>query len=283
MSQDNERTIAVRGPGPRGVGGIIVETFRLYGRNIVAMVGISAVVTVPLIAAGQAAFGPDFMEVLLGGAVEQPLPTLSGAGLLGVAAYGALYSIGLLAVSGALAQAGGQSLVARPVSLGGAYEVVLRRLPSMLGASIIVGMVAGIPLGLGGLLGAGGGANYLLAVPAILVGVYLTVRFMFAPLIALFEQAGPVTACARSWRLVSSFWVRTFGLLLVMALLVGAIQMPVLWLAASAPGVDGVLFALFLVPLTALGNLLIYLDLRVRKDGYMAEHLTAELDALAGE
>jgi hypothetical protein len=284
MNEENKESTMAPGPGPRGAGGIIVEMFRLYGQNIVAMIAISAVVTVPLIAAGLATFGPDFMGLLLGGTAEQPMPALSGAAFLGFAAYGALYTLGLLAVSGALAQAGAQDLVAGPVSIGHAYEVVLRRLPSMLGASIIVGLAAGIPIGFGGMLGAGGGvANYLLAVPAIFAGVYLAVRLMFAPLVALFEQAGPLTAIARCWRLVSGSWLRTFGLLFIVALLLGAMQMPVLWLAAFAPGIDAFLFALVLTPLTTLGNLLIYLDLRVRKDGYMTEHLTAELLALARE
>ena len=283
MNQADRETTVAPGRGPRGVGGIIVEVFRLYGRNFLMMVCISAVVTVPLIAAGLAAFGPDFMEMLLGGVVEQPLPTLPGWSIFGVAAYGALYTVGLLAVSGALSQAGAQGLVARAVSLGRAYEVVLKRLPSMLGASIIVGIVAGVPLGMGALLGADGSSvDFVLSVLAIVVGVYLAVRLMFAPLVALLEQQGPLMAVARSWRLVSSFWMRTFALLFVMALLLGLIQMPVLWLSAFVPGTDVFLFALVLTPLTALGNLLIYLDLRVRKDGYMTEHLAAELDALAG-
>ncbi|MCK5586845.1 hypothetical protein KAJ02_12305 [Candidatus Bipolaricaulota bacterium] len=283
MNQENRETTVAPGPGPRGVGGIIVEVFRLYGRNLLMMVCISAVVTVPLIAAGLAAFGPDFMEMLLGETVERPLPSLPGGSIFGVAVYGALYTVGLLAVSGALSQAGAQGLVARAVSLGRAYEVVLKRLPSMLGASIIVGIVAGVPLGMGALLGADGSSvDFVLSVLAIVVGVYLAVRLMFAPLVALLEQQGPLMAVARSWRLVSSFWMRTFALLFVMALLLGLIQMPVLWLSAFVPGTDVFLFALVLTPLTALGNLLIYLDLRVRKDGYMTEHLAAELDALAG-
>ena len=284
MNEENKETAVAPGPGPRGAGGIIVEMFRLYGRNIVAMVAISAIITVPLIVAGLTAFGPDFMGLLLGDTAEASMPSLSGTAFLGVAAYGALYTIGFLAASGAVAQAGAQGLVAGPVSIGRAYEVVLRRLPSMLGASIIVGLAAGSPIGFGGLLGAGGGTtNYLLAVPAIFVGVYLAVRLMFAPLIALFEQAGPLTAIVRCWRLVSGLWLRTFGLLFIVALLLGAIQMPALWLATFAPGTDAFLFALVLTPLTTLGNVLIYLDLRVRKDGYMTEHLTAELDALAAE
>ena len=284
MNEENKESTMAPGPGPRGAGGIIVEMFLLYGRNIVAMVATSAIVTVPLIVAGLVTFGPDFMGLLLGDTAGESMPALSGAAFLGVAAYGALYTLGFLAVSGAVAQAGAQGLVAGLVSIGRAYQVVLRRLPSMLGASIIVGLAAGIPIGFGGLLGAGGGvANYLLAVPAIFTGVYLAVRLMFAPLIALFEQAGPLTAIARCWRLVSGSWLRTFGLLFIVALLLGAIQMPVLWLAPFAPGTDAFLFALVLTPLTTIGNLLIYLDLRVRKDGYMTEHLTAELDALAGE
>ncbi|MBN1856404.1 MAG: hypothetical protein JW846_05555 [Dehalococcoidia bacterium] len=283
MKQKDDTTIDVPGPGPRGLMGIIAELFRLYGRNAPVMIGISSLLAVPLLVAGVAAFGMEFMVMLVGGSLEQPLPTLSGGALLGVAAYGALYTVGLLAASGALAHAGAKGLVGGAVSVGGSYEALLKRLPSMLGASIFGGLAAGAPLALGGLLATGGGvADYLLAVPLVLVGVYLAVRLMFSPLVALFEHTGPLHAIARSWRLVSGFWTRTFVVLLVMSLLLSAIEMPVLWLTASMPGVEAVLFALFMVPLTALGNLLIYLDIRVRKDGFMTEHLTAELDSLGG-
>ncbi|MBE9505849.1 MAG: hypothetical protein IMY84_03460, partial [Chloroflexi bacterium] len=66
MNEENKESTMAPGPGPRGAGGIIVEMFLLYGRNIVAMVATSAIVTVPLIVAGLVTFGPDFMGLLLG-------------------------------------------------------------------------------------------------------------------------------------------------------------------------------------------------------------------------
>ncbi|MFD0359583.1 hypothetical protein ACFVHW_38505 [Streptomyces sp. NPDC127110] len=118
------------------------------------------------------------------------------------------------------------------------------RLPSVLGAVSLTGLIAGGPavliyaIGLPLLLlaGDGGGtpAGVFLLVLAVLawmpVAAWLAVRFSLAPAAAVFEGLRPVAALRRSAALVKGSWWRVFGVTLL-AYLVGlaggyAIQMP---------------------------------------------------------
>jgi len=82
------------------------------------MVVISATVTIPLIAAGLAAFGPGFMDIILGSPVGEDLHPLPASLLWPVAAYAALYVLGIVAVTAAIAQAAATALTGQPVSIG---------------------------------------------------------------------------------------------------------------------------------------------------------------------
>ncbi len=269
------------GPGPRGAISIIADTFRTYGRNIGQMVIIAALVLIPLLLAGRAAFGPDFMALLLGIADDAGLH-LSDRVMAGIAVYGLLYLLGVLAVGGALAEAGARSLAGSAIAIGRAYGVAIRRLPSMLGATLITAFAAGIPIGLAMTMATVPTAASIVLLSLIAVfAVYVFVRLMFAMFVALLEQAGPLAAVSRSWALVSGAWWRTFGLLLLLSVLVGGVQLALEIVGAAVPELGAVLATIIATPLTVLGNLLIYLDLRARKQRYSTEQLGAELEALA--
>jgi hypothetical protein len=258
--------------------------FRQYGRNFPAVTIIAAIVTIPLVAAGILAFGPEFMAQIAGAAPEGE-PAMSPGQMWGLMAYVILYMVGFLAMSGAIAEAIGQSLAGRSISVGRAYAVSLRRLPFVLGASLFAGLAAGLPLSLAALLVGTTGSvlGYGLLVLTAVLAVYLVLRFMFAIFVALFEQKSTVEAVVRSWTLVSGAMPRTFGILLVVGLAVGAIQLGLQSFRGLAPGLDALLVSLVVAPLTVAGDLLIYLDLRARKEGHNLESLVAELDALSGE
>ncbi|PJN03424.1 oxidoreductase [Streptomyces sp. CB01201] len=55
------------------------------------------------------------------------------------------------------------------------------------------------------------------------VGIWLWVRFAFAPAAAVLENQGPVEALRRSARLVANAWWRTFGILMLIGMISGAI------------------------------------------------------------
>ncbi len=279
MNIDIGSTTSPPGPGPRSFGGILGDMFRLFGRHFGIILVVAALVIVPLLAAGIVAFGPEFMGEIMGGP-ENGASDSPPAAISAVIAYLVLYAIGTLAVTGAVAELAARSLAGFDLSIGRAYGVTLRRLPHLLGAALITGSLVAAPVALALLLdrATGSAVVYLFTV---VLSVYLAVRLVFAPYIALFEQAGPVTSVRRSWNLVSGMWLRTFGLLIIIGLLLGIIQMLFQLLGAIAPSVEAFVTSLVILPLSIIGNLLIYLDLRARKDAYRSAQLSAELESLA--
>ena len=111
---------------------------------------------------------------------------------------------------------------------------------------------------------------------------YLTTRWFVAPVVILTERCGPLSALKRSWSLTNgSFW-RLFGLLVLMFILNGVVlglplsllqMFAVILVTPQMVGVvNGVLTGLsYLIntlwyPFLALTLVLVYYDLRVRKE-----------------
>jgi hypothetical protein len=127
----------------------------------------------------------------------------------------------------------------------------------------------------------------------ILVGaIFLAVRWSVALPALMLERRGPVAALGRSFGLVKGFWWKVFGTLLVAYLLVVvatfAVGAVVGGLLAIFTSVDsllglilqeavGVVVQLFTLPLFAAVTIVLYVDLRVRKEGFdlalMADHI----------
>jgi hypothetical protein len=126
----------------------------------------------------------------------------------------------------------------------------------------------------------------------IIPGVFLAVRWSVALPALLLERRGPVAALGRSWRLVKGFWWKVFGTLLVTYLLVrvagfavSAIVVAGLTALTSAQSFLGlalteavdVVVQLFTLPVLAAVTIVLYVDLRVRKEGFdlalMADHI----------
>ncbi|MGA5295553.1 DUF7847 domain-containing protein [Streptomyces koyangensis] len=165
------------------------------------------------------------------------------------------------------------------------------------------------------LLSRGDAGPWLLLMPFLIfcaapVAVWLWIRLALATPAAVFEGQGPVGALRRSVRLVRDNWWRTFGLLLLAGLMVmglslavqiltGAFQSPVDplvvdpdtgrfgsaevraifadTLVASAIGlVVGSVVQIAGMALTHLTAALVYVDLRIRKEG-LADALIGEL------
>lgn len=270
------------GPGPRAPGGIVVEALRLYLRHIVLMTAIALIVAVPLVAAGRTAFGPDYLRLVSGMPAQQtdPLPESIAAA---VTIYALLYLVGLLAVSGAIAEVTARSLAGHDLSISRAYVASVHRLPHMLGSSLIAALAAGLPAGIGILAAASLGNAItrwaLLALMAALA-VYVFVRFAFVVYIALFEQRGPTASLARSWSLTSGVWWRTFGRLVLITFVVSIIHMVLDLASGSLQELSALLSIIVVTPLTVIGNALIYLDLRARKENYTLKQLDKDVRAI---
>jgi hypothetical protein len=110
----------------------------------------------------------------------------------------------------------------------------------------------------------------------IVPGVYLVIRWVFAPQAVIAEKLGPTEAIRRSGELVAGSWWRVLGITVVVGFFVysigGILSIPFMLGAAAAD--VGALYVIGTVisdtislPLGALGITLLYFDLRARKAG----------------
>jgi len=202
-------------------------------------------------------------------------------------------------LTGLLTAVIGRGVLGRNVSIGEAWRV--GRLGPVIGAGLlIVGLVVAVPIPvvllviwfavihltpLAILFGVVGG------IATIVFEILLVVRLALTIPAVVLEQLGPWTAAKRSWRLSSrSFW-RLFGILALTGLVVGiaafVLQLPFsigetalggssgLFTSSAKPAVLAVMIgaigsivaATVTRPISAGVSVLLYLDLRMRREG----------------
>jgi hypothetical protein len=139
---------------------------------------------------------------------------------------------------------------------------------------------------LGGLVLLGG-----IAIVTIPVVVWVLIRWSVAFPALFAEGIGPVKSLGRSWNLVRDNWWRTLGILIIVSIMVSLIQTALAFLfggvAAVVPGLSGDLRAGLITTLTTIVDALVgaiqpiaitllYLDLRVRKEGLDLDQLARQ-------
>jgi hypothetical protein len=195
----------------------------------------------------------------------------------------------------------GRGVLGRRVSMGEAWQLALPRLPAILGAIVlnvlcVLGPLAAVAalaivLALAHLYAVAAVVAVLGGIAAICVDIWFSVMFSLAAPAVVLERQGPARALARSWRLIGgSFW-RVFGILILAAivvLVVGAVlQVPFglaeLFAGGTAgafglagtrsvasviiAGIGGIVANAVSRPISAGVLVLLYLDLRMRKEG----------------
>jgi hypothetical protein len=222
------------------------------------------------------------------------------------AIYGVSLTFGFIAttiLTALLTVVIGQGVLGRKETFGSAWRTTRSRIWAALGAvlltgpALIVGWMAAIALsaGVGVLLGAGA---HLVAV-GVLVGsaagitatvfaVMIWIRWSLVIPVVLLERARPVVSLRRSWRLVRRGTWRVFGILLLTELIVGlarmVIQVPFVIASggiggfvtrpsspsvtsASLSAIGGIIGGTVTTPLLAGVIVLLYADLRMRREG----------------
>lgn len=195
----------------------------------------------------------------------------------------------------------GRSVLGHKITAGEAWQIARPRMAALIGATlliplILIGLWAAyvIVLVVLALLHAPGALIGVFAALGAIAGVVLTIWFvimfrMAGPAVVL-EREGPVQALKRSWRLVrGSFW-RVLGITLLAGLIVlvtaGVLQLPFSIFGALAGGgnsmfpgtggnvasilisaVGGVVAGAVARPISAGVAVLLYVDLRMRREG----------------
>jgi hypothetical protein len=268
------------------LGELLDETFKLYRRHFTVIAGVALVIILPnlilslisgsyranpisyLLSVGQNINNPDELTRIQARQQEytsSPLYLLSFpiAALLVPFSVGAMYRAATSLAAGNLETIGS-------VLLG-----TLRRYFAVWGIVILAALV---------FLGA-------IAIVTFPVVFWVLIRWSVA-LPALFaEGIGPVKALGRSWNLVRDNWWRTVGILIIVTIMASLIQTALAFLfggvAAVVPGLSDDLRAGVVTTVTALVDALVgaitpiaitmlYLDLRVRKEGLDLDQLARQ-------
>ncbi|HTT50596.1 MAG TPA: hypothetical protein VMH35_04255 [Streptosporangiaceae bacterium] len=284
---------------PLGLGDILDGSFATIRRNPRATLGIAAVImtisavisstlTVSLVnvpSPGQHLTSQQAVH-LLDQLFADALPVLAVTVLLSIIVQALL--AGLLAPVIAR-EAGGQK-----ISAGDAWRAAAPRLPSVLlatllvllaglgpllvlGLILLIALVASVPLVVYAAVGVPG------FFVAVVLSIWFSTMFSLVTPVVVLERASPGAALARSWRLVrQSFW-RMFGILLLAEIIVvvaGAIlQLPFGFLATLLGGRAGFSAGTVITvigtiaagtvtrPISAAVTVLLYVDMRMRKEG----------------
>jgi hypothetical protein len=280
MSTPNGRINSVNAPAlrPLGVGEILDVGIKIYWRHAVTLFKIVVFVVLPaqiVVNVIEVSAAPAGGQVFHGGGLFGPnITTNNTVSFSGsdVTTFFVGVGVALLinALAGKLAQgacfrAVADAYLGDPISARSSLRYALRRLPALVGVSVLGTLLASLGL-----------------IFCIVPGVYLWVAFFVAVPALLVEGAGPIRALGRSRRLVRGRWWPIFGVAIVGYFLVFLVSGVIsgLVLGVSAVGSHGTVVGFVLATLsTTIGSMLTtpavaafatvaYIDLRVRHEGF---------------
>jgi hypothetical protein len=285
---------------PLGVGEILDGAFASIRRNPKAILGLAAVVMTI-----SAVISAVITRTLLNlGSLNLPTPgqqltPTQATHLVGRIAAVALPAFGLTILltiivqailAGLLAPIIARGVAGQQISAADAWRITRTRLPSLLLATLLVllaglgpVLIIGVLLAIA-LLASASAAVYgvvvLLGLAALVLTIWLSTMLSLVTPVVVLENEHPARALARSWRLVRrSFW-RVFGITLLAGIIVaiagGILQLPfTLYGAVLGSGLGGTVILVIGAiaagtvtrPITAGVTVLLYVDMRMRKEG----------------
>lgn len=271
---------------PLPVGELLDETFKLYRRHFTVIAGVALVVILPnlivtLISGSYRANPITYVQQLLQSANDpaalaavqnrQAQYTSSPLYLLSFPVAILMYPF----TTGALYRAATSLAAGNLETIGSVLAGTARRYFALFGIAILTGLV---------------GVCFVLII-TIPVVIWVLVRWAVATPALFAEGVGPIKALGRSWNLVRDNWWRTVGILIIVAIMVSLIQsaLGVLFtgVAAVLPGIGEDLRSGLVTTVATLVNALVgaitpiaitmlYLDLRVRKEGLDLDQLARQ-------
>jgi len=251
----------------RGVGELLGTAFQLYRRHWRTLLTIAAVVVVPLtllqyvIGHWVRSHGQQMRDQVV---VSTSFWAVATASLLAALVGLLLYQV----LTGAITRAIAAEVAGEDLDVEQSYRFGFARLGPVLVVSILVGLAT-----LAGLI--------VLIIP----GIYIGVRLAMSIQALVVEGRRGTEAMRRSWALVGGHWWHAFFTLVVAALITGVVNAVITapfgagaWLIQ---GVAAAVATVITLPYSALVGVLLYLDLRARKEALDLDTLKADLQASA--
>jgi hypothetical protein len=262
---------------PLEIGDVLDETFRLYRRNFVLLAGVSVAFAIPFAALAGYGLGSLFTNAINSAAAgSQADLSQMTSGLVGFG-LGYLVNLALLPLQyGAVVYAICQSALGNRVTLRGMLRAAVRRYLHVLGFLLLAVLMAVFfclfPLWIWILVG------WVAVLPAIFT-----------------EDIGLGAAMSRSWALVRGRWWRTFLILGLMFVIEYAVSLALggfLYLGQTLLSIilsSYIVFSIYeaaaiitsalVFPIVLIAMVLLYFDLRVRKEGIDLFQMASRLQA----
>jgi len=258
------------GPGslrPRTLGEILSAAFEIYKNNAQGLIVIVAIIVVPLTLLSSLIVhwvaSTSTTTVHTSGNFTYTTTTPSGSGWIGGIIVVAVSLILPALLQAAIVRAAAQGSIGDPVDVESSYQYGLRRFGSVLLVTILYALAVVIGF-------------ILLFVPGVIALVFFGVSI---PVLVIENKRG-TQAMGRSWNLVSGHFWHAFGVLIVTFLIVAVVG----GLLGAIGGSNWVLRWIFnaiaqiiTAPFSAVVGVLLYLDLRARKEALTPEVLRTEL------
>ena len=254
---------------PRNIGDILGDTFRIYGRNFWKLLAIAAIV-LGVLGVIESIAGLGWLPLVMTGVA---IGALTGWIIAGLIILVVAYILGGILMGGALIHAVSEQYLRQRISIGQAYSFAWRRLGAMIGAGVLAFLAIGGIIAVSVLVATFSWVGWIVVVIGSCASIYLIIRWIFILPAALLEGLGPTAALSRSSALVKKNWWRVLGIMLVVALISGAISA----ILGMIPVVGAIIGSILVTPIYAIATTLLYYDLRVRKEEYSLEVLASEL------
>jgi hypothetical protein len=253
----------------RRIGELISAAFDVYIKNAKQLLVIVAVIVVPL-----SVLSYVITKIALAGTEEtvrvgnQTVTTVDRGffiALLAILVTAALSVVISAILQAAILRGAAQATLGDPVDVEASYRWGLRRFGSILLVSILVGLIVGV-----GFL--------LLFIPGI---IFLVMFSVAVPAVVMEGKRGR-EAMRRSWELVSGHFWHVLGVIVV-AFVITAVVSAIFSAIGGSNEVLAVILGtvgqVIVAPFSALVTVLLYLDVRARRENLTTTALRRELEA----
>lgn len=268
---------------PRKAGEIIDAAFAIFREQPLRILGVALPMIIPieaLAATSQFTALKSLRNSIRGGLIGLPVPIWVSAGdnIASLSAWLLEFFITVVVVFAA-----SSAFLGREIGIAESYRAIARRFPQILGLFFVwLGVVVGpMVLSVALLVAGGGGLGIFFIALSVPWTIFAWVQFRLAPSAFVIEGIGPFAAIHRSWSLVKASWWRAFGVVLMaefISWIVNAgIQTAILLVTSSRPpvgiGFAAIAFGMVLLPaitvrpFSAIVDVTLYYDLRVRREG----------------
>ena len=254
---------------PKPVGDILTAAFQLYKDNWMQFFKIVAVLAIPLI-------------ILIRAIIALAFSSNSGAAIaFGVLLSALAYFVVSYTLTGAITRAAASSVVGLPVDVEATFAYALKRLGSVILVALLAALAILVPI-IAVTIILGLAKLWLLVVLAdIVLGVFLGIKLAVALPSLIVEDRRGTDTLTRSWDLTTGHFWHVLGAVVVAGLiasivgsLVGALFGFGGWFVRA---IGEAVAQIVTAPFTALVTILVYLDLRARKENLSSDGLRAEL------